>query len=296
MTVIRQPIVSGAFYDDDPDNCLRHAKALLGSANIDNLPPGDIRGGLLPHAGWTFSGKLAAMTLKALVEPQPPKTVIFFGADHCGGVRQGEVYDHGAWMTPLGQARIDTCAAEALIAYGPPFRSNLHAHDGEHSIEVQIPILQALCPDVMILPIAVPPTDLAVEIGRALPEALAGLDYRWVIAGSTDLTHHGGPRFGSPGGLGQAGLDFAVDNDRKILDLIEVMDAEEIIPEAQARRNACGAGAIAATIAACRQLGAKSGHTLEYTNSQEVMRRIAPGQNDETTVGYASVVFAQAPG
>ena len=292
MTDTRQPIVAGAFYEASPQQCLREASALLESADIDNLPTGLIRGGLLPHAGWAFSGQLAAITLKALTSPEPPTTMVFFGADHSGAVKCGEVYDSGAWLTPLGPADIDTQAASALIDCGPPFRANRSAHAREHSIEVQIPILQALCPDIMILPVAVPPTELAVEIGHALATALANLDHRWVIAGSTDLTHHGGRRFGAPGGTGQAGLDYSVANDRKILDLIEAMRAEEIIPHARAHQNACGAGAIAATIAACRELGATAGHTLKYTNSQEVMRQLAPNQTDETTVGYASVVFA----
>lgn len=292
MSDTRQPIVAGAFYEASSAQCLRHANALFESADIDNCPPGDIRGGLLPHAGWTFSGQLAAITLKALAAVEPPATVVFFGADHSGGVQCGEVYDSGAWLTPLGQASIDTQAADALIAYGPPFRANRTAHSREHSIEVQIPLLQVLCPDAMILPIAVPPTELAVEIGNALPAALDRLDHRWVIAGSTDLTHHGGGRFPAPGGTGQAGLDYSVANDRKILDLIEAMHAEDIVPHARAHHNACGAGAIAATVAACRQLGATAGHTLKYTNSQEIMRQIMPNQADDTTVGYASVVFA----
>jgi len=291
MTDTRQPIAAGAFYEASSAKCLDHANALLESADINNRPPGNIRGGILPHAGWAFSGQLAAITLKALAAGGPPQTVVFFGADHSGCVQCAEVYDSGAWMTPLGPASIDTQAAEALAAYGPPFRANQIAHSREHSIEVQIPLLQALCPNAMILPISVPPTELAVEIGGALPAALDRLDHRWVIAGSTDLTHHGG-HFGAPGGRGQTGLDYSVENDRRILDLIEEMKAEKIIPHARANRNACGAGAIAATVAACRQLGATAGHTLKYTNSQEIMRQLVPNQTDETTVGYASVVFA----
>ncbi|MDP6545684.1 MAG: AmmeMemoRadiSam system protein B [Phycisphaerae bacterium] len=291
MTDMRQPIVSDAFYEASSAQCLRHARALIESADIDNRPPGDIRGGLLPHAGWNYSGQLAAITLKALAAGGPPKTVVFFGADHSRALRCAEVYDSGAWLTPLGPAPIDTQAADALISYGPPFRANRIAHSREHSIEVQIPLLQALCPDAMILPVAVPLTELSVEIGNALTTALNQLDYRWVIAGSTDLTHHGGERFDAPGGTGQAGLDYSVANDRKILDLIEAMRAEDIVPHALDHGNACGPGAIAATIAACRQLGAAAGHTLKYTNSQEVMRQLMPNHTDETTVGYASVVF-----
>ena len=80
-------------------------------------------------------------------------------------------------------------------------------------------------------------------------------------------------------------------NDRRMLDLIEALAAEKIIPEAELHGNACGAGAIAATVAACRQLGAKMGFTVEYTNSYKVIHEVYPSDRDDTTVGYASVVF-----
>jgi len=287
----RQPFQAGSFYQASASACRSEAVALIESANIDSRPQGILYGGLVPHAGWVYSGQLAAMTFKALAAGDRIETVILFGADHTGAVQCAEVYDTGAWITPLGAATIDEQAAAALVGFGLPFRANQIAHDREHSIEVQIPLLQALCPEAMIVPIAVPPAELAVEVGRSLVAALGDLDRKWVVVGSTDLTHHGG-HFGAPGGTGQTGLDFTVANDRRMLDLIEAMQAEEIVPQAMTHRNACGAGAIAATIAACREMGATRGHCLEYTNSREVMRKIMPGATDETTVGYASVVFA----
>ncbi len=76
-----------------------------------------------------------------------------------------------------------------------------------------------------------------------------------------------------------------------MLDLIVAMDAQAIVAEAEARGNACGAGAIAATLAACQALGATRGCCLEYTNSYEVVHAMYPNDMDDTTVGYASVVF-----
>ena len=85
---------------------------------------------------------------------------------------------------------------------------------------------------------------------------------------------------------------WSVANDRRMLSLIEQMSAEKIISEATKRGNACGAGAIAACVAACRQMGATAGHCIEYTNSYNVVRAMYPNESDDTTVGYASVVFA----
>lgn len=288
---IRRPTHAGGFYEASPAGCHDHAARLCEAAELpDDLPAG-LKGGLVPHAGWIYSGKLAATTFKALAAGGDCETFVLLGADHRGTVRRGEVYDAGAWQTPLGEVRIDEALAEALVGAGDCLRANSDAHTHEHSIEVQVPLLQTTCPQARIVPIAVPPTDLAVEIGRAVGQTLAA-DFPGVqVVGSTDLTHHGG-HFPSPGGYGPQGVEWAEQNDRRMLDLIEAMAADKIIAEADARGNACGAGAIAATIAACAALGATKGIHLAYTNSFQVMRRMHPGYSDETTVGYASVVFA----
>jgi len=156
---------------------------------------------------------------------------------------------------------------------------------------VQVPLLQVLAPEVKIVPIAVPPIDLAVEIGRTVAEAIGERAQEVCIVGSTDLSHHGG-HFPAPGGRGEVGEKWTRANDRRMLDLIEAMNAEAIVPEAHERMNACGAGAIAAAVAACKGLGAKKGICLEYTNSYTVVHQKYPYELDDTTVGYASVVFA----
>ena len=88
------------------------------------------------------------------------------------------------------------------------------------------------------------------------------------------------------------GVDWTVANDHRMIELMAAMKADEVVGEAQQYGNACGAGAIAATIAACSRLGATAGHCLWYTNSYEIMQALYPGRGDDTTVGYASVVFA----
>ena len=228
---------------------------------------------------------------------------MLFGADHAGVVRKGEVYDSGVWQTPLGEVAVDADLARAVLAAGDCCRANPDAHAGEHSLEVQVPILQVLQPDVRILPIAVPPTDLAVEIGQAVGRAIAQFTGaagagggaaaagEVCIVGSTDLSHHAG-HFPAPGGRGEVGERWARANDRRMIDLMEAMKADAVIAEAHERMNACGAGAIAATIAACNALGATKGRLLEYTNSYAIVHKKYPYELDDTTVGYASVVFA----
>ena len=293
MTV-RESYRAGSFYERSPDACRRHAEQLLRDAEPPDDLPEPIFGGIVPHAGWVFSGGLAAKTFKAL-DRGGPDIWLLFGADHTGSVKMGEVFTEGVWRTPIGEAAIDEELASALLAAGDAFRANPEAHAFEHSLEVQVPLLLAMRPEARIVPVAVPPTPLAIEVGRTAGDLLRDRAENaappTAVLGSTDLTHHGG-HFGSPGGQGAEGVEWARRNDRRMLDLIERLAAEEIITEAAERRNACGAGAIAATVAACRRLGATRGRVLEYTNSYEVLRRLQPGAPDYTTVGYASVVFA----
>jgi len=288
---IRHPLRAGSFYEGEPSACRHHAQRLLDSADPPDNLPAVLYGGLVPHAGWVYSGRLAAMTLRALAQAGPLDTVVLLGADHCGAVQVGEVYDSGAWRTPLGDVAIDEPLAAALIDAADCLRANGDAHAREHSIEVQVPLLQVLQPQCKIVPVAVPPTELAVRIGMVVGQTLAQHAPNARVIGSTDLSHHAG-HFPAPGGRGREGVAWAVENDRRLIDLVEAMAAETIVPETHARMNACGAGAVAAAIAASVRLGATRGICLQYTNSYEITHAVHPDDPDDTTVGYASVVFA----
>lgn len=288
----RPAVRAGAFYPAGPEPCRRAAEKLLAAAELPVDLPVWLAGGLLPHAGWAYSGQLAAMTLRALLDRHdPPETLVLFGADHTGSVRLGEVYPEGAWASPLGNLAVDAELARALLE-GPAgadlLRTNPDAHAAEHSLEVQVPLIAALRPATKILPIAVPPLDKAVAIGRYVGEQARRA--RTCIVGSTDLTHHGG-HFGHVGGRGEQSEAYARQNDRRMLDRIEAFDAEGVLEEARTRQNACGAGAIAATLAAVKALGANVARELAYTNSYAVIHAQAPYELDDTTVGYAAVVF-----
>ncbi len=288
---IRQPVRAGSFYEASASSCKHHAAKLIDQAELPQDLPKPLYGGLVPHAGWMYSGKLAAMTLKAIAQAGTLETVVLLGADHCGTVRCGEVYDSGVWRTPLGDVAIDEEVAAALLQAGELLRANPQAHAGEHSLEVQVPLIQSIAPEARIVPIAVPPDEQATAIGQLIGKTLAERYPNVRIVGSTDLTHHAG-HFPAPGGRGEKGVKWTVQNDRRMLDLIASMSAEEIVPEAHQHANACGAGAIAAAVAACGVMGATRGICLNYTNSYEVVHSLYPYELDDTTVGYASVVFA----
>ena len=200
---LRPAYRAGSFYEGAPAACRQHAQRILDSAGLPADLPAGLVGGLVPHAGWVYSGRLAAMTLRALDTCGPPDTVVLFGADHVGTARRGEVYDRGAWQTPLGDAVIDEDLAAALIAAGEGLRANPSAHSMEHSIEVQVPLIQTLWPECRIVPVAAPPSAEAVDIGRAVGGVLAERGGAVRVIGSTDLSHHGG-HFPAPGGRGRS--------------------------------------------------------------------------------------------
>ncbi|MCD6519107.1 MAG: AmmeMemoRadiSam system protein B, partial [Anaerolineae bacterium] len=268
----RYPIVAGMFYPADRLSCLREVEDCLREAGTPRVQ-GTIYGGIVPHAGWTFSGPTAARVFAALrAQNATPETIILFGAVHSWGVHQPSMYGSGQWITPLGPLSIDEELAQALLeAQVPHLINSPRAHAEEHSLEVQLPFIKYLFPDVTILPIAVPPFQGADELGREIARVVRALGRQAPAIGSSDLTHYG-PRYGiTPAGLGEPALQWAKENDRRILDLMVELRAAEIVPEASTRHNACGAGAIAAAIGYAKELGARQGVLLHYTTSYDVM-------------------------
>ncbi len=287
----RQPYRAGSFYEADPASCRRAAEKLLSRASLPKDLPEGLFGGLVPHAGWVFSGKTAGITLKALAERDRLGRVVVFGADHWGIADGAAIDETGEWETPLGGVPVDAELAAALREACPQLRPDSRAHAREHSIEVQLPLMKFLREDVRIVPVNVSPTPEALQIGKAVGQVLKERFPSTSVVGSTDLTHYG-PQYGfTPGGPGPAGQEWAKENDQRLLWLIEQMQAEQIVEETATHMNACGGGAVAATMSACLAMGASRGIVLEHCTSAEVMEQVyhAPA---EDAVGYAAVVFA----
>ena len=289
----RIPVVSGMFYPADEAACRREVAECLRSSEPVQAT-GAVQGGIVPHAGWAFSGPTAGRVFAALKAQTPPQTIVLFGAVHSWGVSGASMYASGSWRTPLGELPVDEELAQAVLDAPPPLGGSKglvsnrpQAHSREHSIEVQLPFIKHLFADAHILPIAVPPSPVAHQVGRAIAGVVRGLGRRAPAIGSSDLTHYG-PRYGlTPVGVGDRALEWTRENDRRLLDLVVRMRATEIVAEAEAHRNACGAGAIAACIAYAAELGASEGVLLHYTTSHEVMPMGPPSD----MVGYGAVIF-----
>jgi AmmeMemoRadiSam system protein B len=288
---IRKPAVAGQFYPEDRETCLAEIRACLPSqVPVEGLPE-PLAGGIVPHAGWAFSGALAALVFSAVKRRRGTVgTFVVFGAAHGYFGAKPAVDGSDAWDTPLGRTHLDESLREALHDGGTAvIDSSAHRH--EHSIEVQVPFIQHLFPDARILPIVVPAHDSAIDLGDALAERVRTSGATVVSIGSTDLTHYG-PRYGfTPMGVGSEALHWASEvNDRQFIDLALSLEPERLLANALENGNACGPGAAAAAISMAKRLGAQRGVLLAHTNSNEVMLR-EMGNASRDSVGYAAIVF-----
>lgn len=283
----RLPTVAGMFYPSDEASCRRQVDECLRAAGPIEVP-GPIRGGVVPHAGWAYSGPTAGRVYAALRGQDPPETIVLFGAVHGWGVTGASAYGSGCWRTPLGDLLIDEELAEATVRAGEGLIAERPgAHSSEHSIEVQLPFIKHLFPDARLLPIALPPAPDAHQVGRAVARAARELGRNAPAIGSSDLTHYG-PRYGfAPVGTGDRALEWTRDNDEGLLDLVVQMREADIVREAGSHRNACGAGAIAAAVGYASELGATRGILLHYTTSHDVM----PLGRPTDMVGYGALIF-----
>jgi len=287
----RKPIVAGQFYPGRYDSCAAEINEYLQQRTPGESLPETIVAGIVPHAGWTFSGSLAALVFSAIKQQhEKVHTFVIFGAAHGYFGQSPAVYDKGSWTTPLGEVAIDEELADAVLDSGPAV-SDTDAHSSEHSIEVQVPFIQHLFPDARILPVLVPPAEQAVALGTSVGEIISTDQKKVVCIGSTDLTHYG-PRYDfMPMGAGADGLKWAHDvNDRQFIDLAVKLDPEAMLASAAENSNACGPGAAAAAVAAAKKLGSERGLLLAHTNSNEIMMQ-KMGTSSTDSVGYAAIVF-----
>lgn len=287
----RKPIVAGQFYPGQHSSCVADIEECLEARALSVPLPETIVAGIVPHAGWTFSGNLAAMVFSAVKKRHKEiQTFIIFGAAHGYFGPMPALDDSDFWETPLGDVAVDTDLAERLLNQKLAV-SNPSTHRNEHSIEVQVPFVKYLFPDAKILPIVVPPSEKAIVLGQAIGDIIKQTGKTIVCIGSTDLTHYG-PRYGfTRAGIGSEALEWAHNtNDQDFIDFALKMEPKGLLESAAKNGNACGPGAAAAAIAAAKKLGKTKGILLAHTNSNEVML-YKMGTTSAESVGYTAIVF-----
>lgn len=250
-----------------------------------------------PHAGWRYSGRVAARSISTLRSAEP-ELVIGFSAIHRTWLERPAIWTEGAWETPLGDLEIDApLTRELLDELGDRVDDNSRVHDDEHALEVLAPLIRHFAPNAKLVAIMVPPDEDAAALGEAIAKIVEAKTTNAVALASTDLTHYG-PSFGfTPAGVGRTAHEWMRENDRRVLHLVETLDAEAIVPEASNHQNSCGSGALAATVAFARTLGARRGTILEHTDSHRVTTGDTSALESasdkfETAVGYAAMTLA----
>ncbi len=290
---IRPPSVAGTFYPAERTALASLIDVLRVEAGRSwgrGPGPADRRllGLLVPHAGLVYSGAVAVAGWRRLEgDRRPAPTVVLLGTNHAAGWLDGiGAWEAGAWRTPLGEMTVDADLAAAILRIGRPFRIDRLAHLGEHSIEVQLPILRTVAPDARIVPLAVSTGTgaSAVEAGARLGELLArrvAVGDRIVLAISSDMAH-----YPAAGACAAATAE--------LLPAILAVDPVELArTELDLRRSGipglacgmCGIEPAVVGLAALAAMGAASGRNVAEATSAD-----AGGPGDHT-VGYLAVDF-----
>jgi AmmeMemoRadiSam system protein B len=296
---VRRPAVAGLFYPAYEQECARVAEQYVRAG--EGAGPDEARrwiGAIVPHAGWICSGAIAGEAIGAVRKShersgdEPVDVVVVFAAVHTP-LRMSmpaALGSHELWQVPGGTSQVPgELSGKLTVDTSQLFGVDDRFHDREHAVEVELPLIQRAWPTANVLPVEVPLTDEAVEVGRRTARAVQALGLRAVYLASSDLTHYGPAYQFTPAGVGHPALQWAKENDRRLLSVVTDMTAEAVVPEVRQRSNACGGGAIAAMMAACREHGATRASVLRHANSYEVLREVAP-QRPDNAVGYAAVV------
>jgi AmmeMemoRadiSam system protein B len=278
---IRRPTQAGAFYEGDAEalkaqieSCFLHEFGPKKLPTVNKNGPRRVVGLMCPHAGYMYSGSVAANAYYELAQDGKPNIVVVLGPNHTGYGSALAVMNEGFWRTPLGDVEIDGETANQLVRETRLVDVDEVAHRFEHSIEVQLPFLQYLYGSAWkLVPVCFQMQDLssAVEVGNALVEVLA--DKNAVVIASSDMTHY------EPQGNASA-------KDMAALKAVEALDEKKFYSIIESRNvTACGYGPISAVIAFAKGLGAKEAKLLCYKSSGDVTGGYS------SVVGYAAVSF-----
>jgi AmmeMemoRadiSam system protein B len=279
---VRYPTNAGSWYEGDAkllkkqleEECYLHS---LGPSKIPKLPSdGGMRailGLLCPHAGYMYSGPIAAHSYAALGNDGKPDTVVILGPNHTGVGSGVSMMTDGIWKTPIGDVPVNADVARAIQASSSYVDIDDKAHLYEHSIELQLPFLRHLFGDAFsIVPIAMMLQDLEVsqDVGAAIGKALKGRN--GIVIASSDMSHY------EPQGSAEK-------KDRAAIDAILSLDEEALFDTVNRLGiSMCGVGPVAVMLIAAKILGADEASLLKYATSGDITG------DRSAVVGYCSIV------
>jgi AmmeMemoRadiSam system protein B len=273
MGFVREPAVSGMFYPDDPGVLRKDVEQYLKNAAVSPIP-GQVTGIIAPHAGYMYSGQVAAYGFKTILN-KVFDTVIVLAPSHRVHFEGVAVIEKGSYRTPLGLVGIDEETVADLLRSSAAVKPFIEAHKGEHSLEVQIPFLQSVLKDFTIVPLIMgtQTIDLCATLSDCIENVIRKGSRQFLIVGSTDLSHY------HP-------YSAAVKLDSVIVNHLEHFDVPGMIKDLDMNKaEACGAGPMLTTMIVSDKLGAKHSQVMKYANSGDV------SGDRSAVVGYVSAVF-----
>jgi hypothetical protein len=276
---VRQPAVAGQFYPADPTELRRMVDDFVAQAEVPNLS-GQIVALIAPHAGYIYSGKVAAHSY-ALLKGQRFERVVVIAPSHFEAFPFISIYNGDAYATPLGDVEVDKEFAAKLVKMNPLIQLSSRGHtptqqQGEHALEVQLPFLQRMLGEFKLVPIVM--GEQTYETERALGVSLAKMiqGTHTLIVASSDLSHY------HP-------YAEASKIDLKTLKAIERWDYLSLSLNLESRVwEACGGGPIVAAMIAAERLGAKQARILKYANTGDVTG------DRSRVVGYGAVALVKS--
>ncbi len=280
--MIRLPCQAGAFYSSSADALKRQVEdCFLHRFGPGRLPkvetkPRRLLSLICPHAGYMFSGPVAANGYYFAAQDGRPDTVIILGPNHTGYGSGVSVMLEGIWRMPLGDVEVDTELAEEVQRASELIDIDEAAHRFEHSIEVQLPFLQYVYnPTFKFVPICMMMQDLKTsrDVGEAIAKVASGRNI--LIIASTDMSHY------EPHKVAEA-------KDRQAIDAILKLDESQLQSTVESRNiSMCGYGPVSAAIIASKKLGVTRAQLLSYRTSGDITG------DQAQVVGYASLAITR---
>jgi AmmeMemoRadiSam system protein B len=270
------------WYPFDGKDCKTEIESFLEGWSPSPSQPFEGLGGVVPHAGWYFSGKLAARVFYSLKSKRKADVIVLYGG-HLSPESLPQVVTEEACETPLGDMEIHTEFVESLLKRIDSKKEN--PSSGDNTMEVQLALVKYFFPDAKLLALRSPSSLKAKELGEVVAEIAKAERISLIAIGSTDLTHYG-PNYGFlPKGIGPSAVEWVKkENDKGFIDRALKMDTEGLLKHAEENDSACSPGAAASAMVTCKALGAKRGVLLDYYTSYEILP-------DDSFVGYAGILY-----
>ncbi len=281
MLYLRPPVAAGTFYDLDVNRLKKQIEASFKKADENKkkkIQKFDVA--VVPHAGYMYSGWVAAKVYSMLGEKKPVNFIIL-GTNHYMFGSKYATMKRGLWKTPLGTATVHESMASRLLEKCELLENDVIPHQNEHSIEVQLPFLQYVFgDDFKFVPISIA-CDIAdnaliddcIFIGKSIANAVKSSKENWLILASSDFSHY------VPQKLAEEVDTYII---KSILRLNEKMFIDRVIEK---NASVCGFGGIATAVVAAKMLGSKKGKLLKYATSADITG------DRSAVVGYASIIM-----